>query len=640
MAAPVTIKVDLDATPALNELAELEVLMKSIGNDFREMDTGSISNDIQEMVDALEKAENRLDGVNRQMRDTARIWNEMDFSEMPDGFTSDEGGAEGGGGSSGGAKTGGGSDKDSSRDLISKLDSLYGSHENIFRTGEQLKMFDGQRRAPNGQFISNTLDPLYDEGSHTTRGRFGQLISVRMKRLQDQENWDGDSTSAANDDFSAIKSDRSRFLEHVRGMLDIDDDGSITGGKFIDSLDGKLKKLMPTMQKWYQLFALITPLLIAAGVQALGVAAALGGVAVAGGALIGLGLIGHANDMGAAFDEAGNQVQDFKEDLFEAFSPTAQQFAPISAEFLDQAPNDLQEVAKSMQGLTRYSDTMFRMWSALTGGLAEFMNILVRNEDVISQLSLRFGGLIGSGILKFFDWLVQSAYRNQEMLLGLWDVLVTVAVTIYNLSVAVSTVSAAFAPLFEILVLISELMNRSIVINLITMIALLFMIGRAAMVIYGLYGGFMALATGVKLAITWMTAYQVSTWGAVAATLALVAAVGMLTLGAATVIGGAVTGGVMSGTAPTGPSTRGNGGGPEFGGGGGLGGSGGMTVNNYNTYKLTNYGQMDKASENRFRDEFNRMDGEKSAKEPPSPRNNSDSSTSDREEGNRSGGGR
>jgi hypothetical protein len=114
----------------------------------------------------------------------------------------------------------------------------------------------------------------------------------------------------------------------------------------------------------------------------------------------------------------------------------------------------------------------------------------------------------------------------------------------------------------------------------------------------------------------------------------------MLTLGAATVIGGAVTGGVMSGTAPTGPSTFGNGGGPDFGGGGGPGGSGGMTVNNYNTYKLTNYGQMDKDSENRFWDEFNRMDGEKSAKEPPSPRNNSDSSTSDREEGDRCGGGR
>ena len=639
MAAPVTIKVDLNATPALNELAELEVLMKSIGNDFREMDTGSISNDIQEMVDALEKAENRLDGVNRQMRDTARIWNEMDFSEMPDGFTSDEGGAGGGGGSSGGAGTGGGSDKDSSRDLISKLDSLYGSHENIFRTGEQFKMFDGQRRAPNGQFISNTLDPLYDEGSQVTRGRFGGLTSVRRRRLQDQENWDGSNLFAAND-TDIFKSDRSRFLEHAREMLDIDDGGSITGGKFIDSFDGKLKKMMPTMRKWYQLFALITPLLISAAVQALGVAAALGSVAVAGGALIGLGLIGHANDMGAAFDEAGNQVQDFKEDLFEAFSPTAQQFAPISAEFLDRAPTDLQEVAKSMQGLTRYSDTMIRMWSALTGGLAEFMNILVRNEDAISQLSLRFGGLIGSGILEFFEWLIQSAYRNQEMLLGLWDVLVSVAVIIYNLSTAVSTAVAAFAPLLEILVVISELMNNSIIINLITLIALLLMIGRAAMVIYTLYGGFMAVATGVKLAITWMTAYQVSTWGAVAATLALVGVLGMLTLGVSTAIGGALTAGMMSGTAPTGPSTRGNGGGPEFGGGSGLGGSDGITVNNHNTYKLTNYGQMDKASENRFRDEFNRMDGEKSAKEPPSPRNNSDSSTSDREEGNRSGGGR
>ncbi|WP_372611609.1 hypothetical protein [Halomonas sp.] len=624
MAQPVTINVDLDATDALNELAELEILMKSIGSDFRDMDTDSITGDIQDMVDALESAERRTENISRHMQNAARAWDDMGFEGLPA-----MGSGGGGGGGGGGSRGDGGSKKNSIQDLLQKLDNLYGTREG-FRMDEQMRLFDGQRRGSDGRFISNTRDPLLDEAQTPARGMNGELFSKRMQRLQAGIDWSGTSTSAAGDDFSAIRSTRSRLMANLRDSFDLNESGNITGGEYLEAFENKMKKMMPTMRKWWQLLALIIPLLIAAGVQALGVAAAFGAIAVAGASIIGLGLIGHADNMGAAFQQAKLEIADFKQELFDVFSPTAQAFAPIQSEFMDFAPSELTGVADAMKGLVVYSDILFDTWSALAGGTEEFMNILVRNESVVGQLTSRFGGLIGSGALEFFDWLIQSAYRNQNMLVQLGGVLVDVMVAIYNVSMAVSTVVAAFAPMFKMLVWISDILNTGVVINLITMIALLYMLGKAALVIYGMYSGFMMLVSGIQMAVGWLTVYELSTWGAVAATLALVAAVGLLTLGAATVIGGAVTGGVMAGSdIPSSPGGSLGGGGPNFGGGG-------MTVQNtYNSnYQFESNGPMSGGQEQRIRTEFKRMEGQSSAMKPPDVNDGSSSSTTNKNAGN------
>ena len=77
MAAPVTIKVDLDAKPALDELAELEVLMKSIGEDLDGIDFGTdiegISGEIQKLTSELEDAEDRMQRISRDERECRSV---------------------------------------------------------------------------------------------------------------------------------------------------------------------------------------------------------------------------------------------------------------------------------------------------------------------------------------------------------------------------------------------------------------------------------------------------------------------------------------------------------------------------------------------------------------------------------------
>jgi len=79
-----------------------------------------------------------------------------------------------------------------------------------------------------------------------------------------------------------------------------DDSDSSIFSKSGDNITGftkKVRKAIPSMSVFYNLLAALIPILIVAGTQALGVAAAMGAVAVAGASIIGLGLIGHGDDM-------------------------------------------------------------------------------------------------------------------------------------------------------------------------------------------------------------------------------------------------------------------------------------------------------------------------------------------------------
>jgi len=188
---------------------------------------------------------------------------------------------------------------------------------------------------------------------------------------------------------------------------------------------------------------------------------------------------------------------------------------------------------------------------------------------------------------------------------------------------AISQVLTAFTPLFNLLVFISEVLNSQIIIGLIAMISWLYVLGKAAGMIYALYGGFMTLASGIADATLMMFGYEMSTWGAVAATLALVAAIGLLTLGAATVIGGAVTAGAMGGSGvPSGPNGDRGGMGT-----GNMGGDGSTTVYNDNrSYEINNGGRDDYASQKAMEDTVKEVNETSSAQSLPDVETSSDDS--------------
>jgi len=416
--------------------------------------------------------------------------------------------------------------------------------------------------------------------------------------------------------------DNNRILSKVDSVESLGDAfGAL--GNVQSSFGKKLRKLKPTMGKYMQLFAALIPIAVALGTQLLGVAAAMGSVAVAGGAIMGLGLLGHAESMSGSIAEAKEQLRTLKQEMFETFQPTMQQFAPIQSQMFDAMPEGMDSIAESMEELTVYKDTLFELGSALSGGFEEAIDIIVENEAAISDLTTDIGGLIGSGLLNFFEWLIRAASENKQLLISLGQEMIKLAVAAYNVSMAISQVLTAFTPLFNLLVFISEVLNSQIIIGLITMVGWLYVLGKAAGMIYALYGGFMTLASGIADATLMMFGYEMSTWGAVAATLALVAAIGLLTLGAATVIGGAVTAGAMGGSGvPSGPNGDRGGMGT-----GNMGGDGSTTVYNDNrSYEINNGGRDDYASQKAMEDTVKKVSETSSAQSLPDVETSSDDS--------------
>jgi hypothetical protein len=380
-----------------------------------------------------------------------------------------------------------------------------------------------------------------------------------------------------------------RFLKDLTGIKD-KNSGMENFKKAQSSLGKHLRRLKPSMSQYMNLLAAIIPVAVALGTQLLGVAAAMGAIGVAGASIMGLGLIGHGDSMAGSFAQAKNEMRDLKEEMFFAAQPTAQQFSSIQARMFDAIPGGMGGIFEEMEGLTQFEGVLFSLGAGLAGGIEEFFSIINRNADSISNLTRRFGNMIGSGILDFFEWLIQEAARNQDFLVSLGSDMMLLVGVAYRLSMAIATIVTALTPMFKALAFISKLLNNGLVIGLISMITYLFIISKAAVGIYAIAGAFATLSGHVATAVGMLTTYSLSTWQAYAATMALVGAIGLLTLGTSLAVG-AVVGGA---TAASGGMNLG--GGPE---GPDLGGTGtsGNTYNDNRSYTFNQSGDQDYATQ-------------------------------------------
>lgn len=226
---------------------------------------------------------------------------------------------------------------------------------------------------------------------------------------------------------------------------------------------GKVKKRMkgmvPSMQKWRRLLALILPMMVVMGTQAAGVAAAMGSIALAGAAIVGLGLGGHGDTMAESFREAKKEVGDLKEDLFDVFQPTMQHFAPIQEQFFDFAPGAMIPVADSLENLDVFEDAVFQAFSGMMNAVSSAIDLIVELQKPITQLAMRFGDIIATNIADFFRWLVVEASKNQDMLIRLGIAAERILITIYNLSKSFSGLVIALNPLLWIIMKVSQALS-------------------------------------------------------------------------------------------------------------------------------------------------------------------------------------
>ena len=393
----------------------------------------------------------------------------------------------------------------------------------------------------------------------------------------------------------------------------------IRGGRIFKGFKKKMKGLLPSMTAFYNVLAAILPMLVVIGAQALGVAAAMGSVAVAGGSILALGLAGHGEDMASSWKKAKEQLSTLKEEMFNTFQPTMQTFAPIQARFFDMMPEQLNKVATSMEGLTVFSDTLFASFAGLTDFIADFFDVMVANEGIISQVTMRFGELLGSSILDFFTFLITEAFESQEMLIRLGTAFKDVIVGVWHLFKVVAQVVAALKPLAAVFGWLGKLLDNKLIVGILTFAVVLGGVVYTVMTLTGVLSGLVAIwniglisvilesVAALEVWIFQTIAAQMANYG-LAASIASVVSWATLGVGALLAMGAAASaiGSINASMERTTNLGTGGGGIPTSGGGGFGGGAGSgttqKTINQGDTYNIQVEGDVDNATEEGMRD--------------------------------------
>ena len=355
-----------------------------------------------------------------------------------------------------------------------------------------------------------------------------------------QESRSGPSTPLHSKQKTLADTDLYKRINNIRSASDAFEELDVSQRKVVKSL-GRLK---PSMTQIRAIVAAFLPLMVVLGTQLLGVASAMGAVAGAGAAIVGLGLVGHGEDMASSMERAKEEVSDLKEELFEVFQGTAQDFAPVQSRIFDKIPSGLSGIADSMKGFTKFEDTLMAIGAILSNDIEKAIDGIVGKEKEIGQLAVRFTEIASSNVLDFFSFLFQVTFENQELLINLGQAVKDLLGILFNFSLLLGRIVAAAEPLIGVVAYLSNLFSNRFVGSVLSVLVvgallgsmatrltltllslgkmLTFVIGRlmflgSGSLIKGIQMAFTLLNSYVMTSIANMTALQTAIWGVVAA---------------------------------------------------------------------------------------------------------------------------
>lgn len=257
------------------------------------------------------------------------------------------------------------------------------------------------------------------------------------------------------------------------GML-TDDSGNRAPA--INGLRKGIKRLIPSMHRWYQLIALILPLLITMAGAALGAAAALGALAMAGAAMAGIGLLGYGDSLSESLRNAQKRAKELKKELYDVFRPVAGVFQPFVEQLFDKIPQVAQKLTEPLKGLeaSGYDDFFIGALEGAGSWLARLIDLANELAPEIQAIGGALGMAFSEGIIDLLRWATLELYENWDAFARLGSIIVDVLIILYNLSKAVSFALSFFKPLFDIFVGISEVLGDRMTSAILAAVAAMF----------------------------------------------------------------------------------------------------------------------------------------------------------------------
>lgn len=381
-----------------------------------------------------------------------------------------------------------------------------------------------------------------------------------------------------------------RDIGRMRANLSGDDSDMLDAAGAVRKLNSRWNKLgrtllkyKPSIMDWWNIMALLIPIMITLAGAAIGVAAAFVALAGAAATLVGVGLLGWGDDLQSTFQNLKEDAKALANELFGVMQPAAAEFRPILEDWIDAIPRAVQQLVDEIQTATQFADTLEAAGAGFMSWLEDAIQAMASLDEEIEAIVMRIGGGFGTFIIELLSAMVREVHKNMDAYMKLADIFVAFFAILFNLAKVVTFVVAQLGPLVEITKFIAGLLSNKIVVVLLTIVTTMFIwvgvmakVTAAAITLAGLLQGRLAIA---------ILFYMLQVDTAIAKTMAWIASLSALqkailgVMGALALLGGVGLALMAGGAAMKSVNTGGGAGG---GGGGSRRQAGGNTFININ----------------------------------------------------------
>lgn len=320
-----------------------------------------------------------------------------------------------------------------------------------------------------------------------------------------------------------------------------------------DNLGRKLLRYRPSIMDWWNILALLIPVLITMVGLVIGLAAAFVALGAAAATIAGVGLLAWGDSMSESLQNLQKEAKQLGSALFDVLQPAAEQFQPMQEDAMEALPSMVADLVGPMQRLTVFGDELGAMGKGFVDWMEDGINAAADLNEEIGQILIRFGAGLGNFLIDLLTTMVKEVHRNQNAYADLAAILVDALVIIFNLVKSVGFLIAQFRGFFDVLALLTSLMSSEWAVGILMFISLVVLLETAIATAVGtlsaLAGASLAgWAASVfpyltkAIAMMWQFVAAANTaWGSLARLLALTGVGLALVVGSTAAIEGAVS---------------------------------------------------------------------------------------------------
>lgn len=300
-----------------------------------------------------------------------------------------------------------------------------------------------------------------------------------------------------------------------------------------------LLKYRPSIMDWWNLLALMIPIMITLVGAAIGLAAALGAVATAAVGILGVGLLGWGENAQQMMTNLQKEAKQLGAELFAVFKPVGDTFQPIVEDWIEGAPQQLAILRDEMKDFVDFQEPLSRMGTGIVEWIEEVLQAMHALGGEASQVLLRMGGAFGNFLIDALSAMLLEVHENQDAYIELAEILLGVVVSIFNVAKSITFIVAQFGFLIDALVFLTSLLDNDFIVILGTMLTTAYLLGFAfeslgvimAAVANGAIAGYIGKVVSA-VAATWQWVWATNALASSLLRLAAVTGAGLLIAGA------------------------------------------------------------------------------------------------------------